>query len=48
MIEEFVRFVICSVFAGLLLFATALLLSGCESAKYYECVVRDNTSNPCN
>lgn len=26
----------------------AAFLTGCETAKYVECVARDNTSNPCN
>jgi len=28
--------------------AVAATLTGCESAKYLECVARDNTRNPCN
>ena len=24
------------------------VLAGCESAKYVECLARDNTRNPCN
>lgn len=24
------------------------MLAGCESAKFYECLARDKTSNPCN
>jgi hypothetical protein len=26
----------------------AAFLTGCESAKYVECIARDNTRNPCN
>lgn len=26
----------------------AAFLTGCETAKYVECVARDNTRNPCN
>jgi len=48
MIEETLRFMICSVLAILVLFGTAALLTGCESAKYYECLARDRTANPCN
>jgi hypothetical protein len=46
MIEEAVRFVIASIFAILLLFATGLLLTSCSTVA--KCIVRDNTSNPCN
>lgn len=48
MICETIRFVICATLATALLFGTAFLLTGCESVKYYECVARDRTSNPCN
>ena len=30
------------------LLGAAVLLSGCETAKYAECLARDNTRNPCN
>ena len=26
----------------------AAFLTGCETAKYAECIARDRTSNPCN
>jgi hypothetical protein len=26
----------------------AAFLTGCETAKYVECIARDNTRNPCN
>lgn len=48
MMSETLRFVICAALAVLVLFGTAALLTGCESAKYVECVARDRTSNPCN
>lgn len=32
----------------ILLILAVLSLTGCGSAKYYECLARDNTSNPCN
>jgi hypothetical protein len=32
----------------IVLIVLAFTLAGCESAKYYECLARDNTSNPCN
>lgn|GEM_PF-5341815 len=31
-----------------LLIMFCLGLTACESAKYYECIVRDTTSRPCN
>jgi len=48
MLGETIRFVICATLAILVLFGTAALLTGCESAKYAECLARDRTSNPCN
>lgn len=48
MIEEAVRFVVCSVLAILLLFATGFILTSCAELKYAECIARDNTRNPCN
>jgi hypothetical protein len=52
MLQETVRFVITAILACLVLFATAMLLTGCQSTqddgKFLECVIRDSTSNPCN
>lgn len=52
MIQETVRFLITAVLAVLVLFATAMLLTGCQStqddAKFVECWLRDGTSRPCN
>jgi len=48
MMQETLRFVVTAVLAILVLFGTAVLLTGCESAKYYECIARDRTANPCN
>lgn len=46
--RETLRFFSVAILACLALFGLAVLLSGCESAKYVECIARDNTSNPCN
>lgn len=46
--RETLRFFSMAILAGLALFGLAMLLSGCETAKYVECVARDNTRNPCN
>ena len=52
MLQETVRFVICAALACLVLFGTAVLLTGCQStkddAKFVECWLRDGTSRPCN
>lgn len=32
----------------IVLIVLAFALASCESAKYYECLARDSTSNPCN
>lgn len=48
MMRETIRFVLTAALAILVLFGTAALLTGCESAKYYECLARDRTANPCN
>lgn len=48
MMQETVRVVVTAALAILVLFGTAALLTGCESAKYYECIARDRTANPCN
>lgn len=52
MICETIRFVICAVLTVALLFGTAFLLTGCQSAaddaKFVECWMRDGTSRPCN
>lgn len=42
------RFLLSLAFLTFALFGAAFLLSGCESAKYVECIARDNTRNPCN
>ena len=42
------RFFIMAAVYSLALFGAALLLTGCETAKYAECIARDRTSNPCN
>jgi hypothetical protein len=46
--QEDIRFLIVSAIFCLALFGAAALLTGCESAKYVECIARDNTRNPCN
>lgn len=52
LLQETVRFVVTAVLAILVLFGTAMLLTGCQStqddAKFAECWLRDRTSNPCN
>jgi hypothetical protein len=47
MIQETARFLILAAIFSMALVGTAFL-AGCESTKYYECVLRDNTRNPCN
>lgn len=45
---ETIRFLFTAALWTLALFGAAILLTGCESAKYYECLARDATSRPCN
>lgn len=47
MIRELAHSIFALVVLGCILVGAALL-TGCESAKYVECIARDNTSNPCN
>lgn len=46
--QEMLRFFLTVAFYVFVLFGAAVLLSGCQSTKYYECVLRDATNNPCN
>ena len=46
--SETIRFFTMSVIFCCALFGAAALLTGCESAKFYECLARDNSRNPCN
>ena len=48
MMQETVRFLITATLACLVLFGTAMLLTGCSELKYAECIARDSTRNPCN
>lgn len=45
---ETMRFLIMAVIYSLAIVGASILLTGCESAKYVECIARDNTRNPCN
>lgn len=45
--QETVRFFVWVVIFSLALLGAAVL-SGCSELKYYECIARDNTRNPCN
>ena len=45
---ETIRFLFTAALWMLALFGAALLLTGCSSTKYYECLARDATSRPCN
>lgn len=47
MMEETLRFAILAVVFSLALVGVSLL-AACSEMKYAECVVRDNTRNPCN
>jgi hypothetical protein len=44
--ETFVYLLVAAMYSVILL--SFSVLAGCESAKYVECVMRDNTRNPCN
>jgi hypothetical protein len=46
--SETIRFLTLAALFCLALFGAATLLTGCTSAKYVECLARDNTRNPCN
>lgn len=45
---ETIRFLLTATLWTMALFGAAFLLTGCESAKFYECLARDTTRNPCN
>lgn len=45
---ETIRFLFTAALWTFALFGAAFLLTGCESAKFAECLARDRTSNPCN
>lgn len=48
MMQETLRFLMIAALYIFALVGVATMLTGCESAKYYECLARDNTRNPCN
>lgn len=48
MVTETIRFLAGVTVFCLVLFGAAALLTGCSEMKYYECIARDNTRNPCN
>lgn len=47
MIKELAHSIIALVMLACIIVGAAFL-TGCETAKYVECVARDNTQNPCN
>lgn len=48
MTQETIRFLAFAALFCFALFGAAILLTGCTTAKYVECIARDNTRNPCN
>jgi len=48
MMRETLRFLLVSFVFCFALFGAAFMLTGCSELKYYECIARDNTRNPCN
>lgn len=47
MIKELLHSIIALAMLACIIVGAAFL-TGCETAKYVECVARDNTRNPCN
>lgn len=48
MMAETVKFLFSAAAFCLALVGLAFLLTGCDTVKYADCIVRDNTRNPCN
>lgn len=46
--QETIRFFFVFLVYTFALFGLSVALTGCESAKYYECLARDRTAHPCN
>lgn len=46
--SETIRFLTMAMLFCCALFGAATLLTGCNEAKFVECLARDNTRNPCN
>jgi hypothetical protein len=45
--KETFAYLLMAVMYSVMLLSVSML-AGCESAKFYECLARDRTSNPCN